>query len=54
MTPCVTTRTGIRIGASYVPKPMPVQGDAIKVQAALLDPRTARRPTLLERLWKWL
>lgn len=48
----------VRIGIAYVPPPQRVQGDAVKVQAAFLEPRTARQPSRLARLvapvWRWL
>jgi hypothetical protein len=53
-----TTRTGITIGAAYVPPPHRMQGHALKVQAALLEKRTLRPPSLLRRVlspvWRWL
>jgi hypothetical protein len=45
-----TTRTGITIGAAYVRPPQRMQGDAVKVQAALLEPRTRHAPSRLRRL----
>lgn len=37
------TRTGIRIGSAWTPRPNHVQSlDAHKVQSAFLEPRTAR------------
>lgn len=48
------TRTGLRIGVAYVPRPMAVSGDQERIQCALLDPRTARRPSALARVLGWL
>ncbi len=52
------TPAGLRIGRAHVPPPLPVQGDAVLIQAALLEPRTARPLPLLQaligRVWKWL
>ena len=46
-----TKRGGaIEIGRAYVRPPARVEGHALHVQAALLEPRTAQRPTLLQRL----
>lgn len=38
------------IGIAYVPKPMPVESEAVRLQAALLDPRTSEPQTMLQRL----
>jgi hypothetical protein len=47
---CYTTRTGLRIGIAYMKPPARMQGDAVKVQAALLEPRTRHAPSRLRRL----
>jgi hypothetical protein len=47
---CYTTRTGLRIGIAYMKPPARMQGDAVKVQAALLEPRTARPMSRLRLL----
>lgn len=57
MTP-YTTKSGLQIGLLYA-RPMPtIQGDALRLQAALLERRIAMQPTLLQRLtgavWRWL
>lgn len=53
-----TTATGLRIGIAHQRAAAPVQGDHLMLQAALLEPRTARPLTLLERVlgavWGWL
>lgn len=52
------TATGLRIGIAHAPRPAPVHGDALMLQAALLEPRTARPASLLRRMvcaaWSWL
>jgi hypothetical protein len=54
----VTTSTGITIGIAHQPKPQAMGTHAENLQAALLDPRTARPLTpvkrLLGALWRWL
>lgn len=46
------------IGRAYVPPPRRVEGDAIKLQAALLEPRTTKPQPLLLRViapvMRWL
>lgn len=59
MTPRYTTSTGLRIGAAWVPRPMPITSpDALLIQAALLEPRTQTEPGALRRIaaffWRWL
>ena len=58
MNPCHTTSTGLQIGRAYIPPASRMQGDAIKVQAALLEPRTLLPQSLLQRIfgrvWQWL
>ena len=55
-----TTRTGLRIGLQTVPLQAPDWApDAIRLQAALLDERTARAPTTLAgriagAIWRFL
>jgi len=58
MTPCHQTPTGLRIGAAYVPRPQPITGrDALRLQKALLDPRTRTEPSLWRKVaalfWGW-
>lgn len=52
-----TTKSGIVIGCAYS-KPPELQGDDFKLQAALLDKRTAQAPSMLRRVagavWGWL
>lgn len=52
------TRAGIRIGCAYVPPPPSPSKDAQRLQAALLEPRTARPLPLLRRVagvaWRFL
>ena len=52
------TATGLRIGIAHQRPAMPVHGDHLTLQAALLEPRTARPLSLLERIlgavWGWL
>jgi len=51
-----TTRAGVRIGSAYTPKPLRPEGDALRLQAALLEPRTTGEQTLTQRvlgaLWR--
>ena len=54
----ITTPAGVRIGCAYQ-RPAPrLDRDHQTVQAALLDPRTTTRPTLIQRvaapIWRWL
>lgn len=54
----VATRQ-VAIGSAHVPRPMPITGrDALHLQSALLDKRTAQPQSLLQRIagavWKWL
>ena len=55
-----TTRTGLRIGLQTVPLQAPDWSlDAIRLQAVLLDERTARAPTTLAgriagAIWRFL
>lgn len=49
----------LRIGIAHIPAPRPIhERDAITLQSALLEPRTARPQSriqqLLGGLWKWL
>ena len=49
----------IRIGIAHIPAPRQIQGrDAITLQSALLEPRTAQPQTRIQQLlggiWKWL
>lgn len=48
------TRTGIAIGAAYVPPPQTPGSEAVRIQAALLESRTARPLTVLRRLFGYL
>jgi hypothetical protein len=51
MNPPVTTSKGVRIGSAYVPPPAPIRStDALQLQRALLDPRTAKRTTWVQRI----
>jgi len=57
MTPYTTT-TGLRIGVAYVPRPQPItSADALRLQKALLDPRTRTEPSLWRKVaalfWGW-
>ncbi len=56
MTP-YTTKAGVRIGLQYIRPPMPITGDHIRLQAALLEPRTNLPPSLIARvlapLYRW-
>jgi hypothetical protein len=47
---CYTTKSGVQIGVRYFPPPNRMAGDAVKVQAALLEPRTLRPMSRLQRL----
>lgn len=42
------------IGAAFVPKPIPIEGDAVRLQSALLDPRTVRHEPLGRRFFNAL
>jgi hypothetical protein len=55
----VPIHTGkVQIGRAYIPPPHPMSHHAQQLQAALLEPRTARPLTLLQRMfgviWRWL
>lgn len=54
-----TFNTGrVRIGLCYIRPAMPIQGDAVILQTALLDKRSARPLRAWQRLlggiWSWL
>ena len=54
-----TTRSGVKIGIAYVPPPQPIRSlDAVRLQSALLEPRTKTAPSIVRRLvfpiWRWL
>lgn len=40
----------VRIGWAYVPRPLRIEGDAIRIQSALLEPRSATPQTLFQRI----
>lgn len=48
----------VQIGIAHIPKPQPMTADQERMQAALLDPRTAAPQSLTQRLlgaiWRWL
>lgn len=52
------TKTGIIIGGAAKHRPPAMTDDAIRIQSALLDKRTAHKPTVLRRVtgavWGWL
>jgi hypothetical protein len=52
------TRTGLIIGGAAKHRPPAMTDDAIRIQSALLDKRTAQKPTVLQRIfgavWRWL
>ena len=49
------TPTGIQIGLLYQPAMPVIQGDALRLQAALLNQRTPSRiERLVSRIWIWL
>lgn len=54
----VGTSAGLRIGIAHIPCAQPVEGDALRLQSALLEPRTARPPswlaTIAGAIWRWL
>ena len=57
MTPYNTGR--VRIGCAYIPPPMPIRGlDAMRLQSALLEPRTSHPVGMMRRMlavvWRWL
>ena len=61
MNPYSALSSGLQIGLMYKlrnPDPPPMEGDAIKLQSALLEPRTAKGPGALAAffgaIWKWL
>ena len=51
MTP-YTTSTGLQIGRCYIPPAMPVQGDAVSIQTALLG-KPASTSTLGDKVAGW-
>ncbi len=51
---CITTKAGVRIGIAYIAPPQRVQGDAVKVQEALLERRTLLPQTTLQRIWGYV
>jgi hypothetical protein len=57
MSPRINTGK-LLIGWAYVPKAMRIEGDAIRIQAALLEPRSATPQTLFQRvagsIWRLL
>lgn len=57
MTP-YTTRSGLQIGLLYTPRPPAIYGDALTLQTALLDKRTAQPGSWVQRVmgavWRWL
>lgn len=58
MTTFYTTKAGVRIGLLYIPPPARMIGDAMKLQAAFLEPKTtqpmSRLRWLAGRIWAWL
>ena len=48
----------VQIGIAHVPKPPPLTADQERMQAALLERRTASPQSLIQRLfgriWRWL
>lgn len=40
----ITTRSGVQIGSTFIPKPPMPSDDAERLQRALLDPLPERRP----------
>lgn len=54
----ITTPAGVRIGSAYTPKPQRLTADQERMQAALLEPRTATPRSFLQRLlgalWRFL
>lgn len=52
------TRTGLRIGCAWTPPPARTDRDHQRLQAALLEPRTAAPQPLPARvagaIWRWL
>ena len=52
------TRTGLRIGCAWTPPPAGTDRDHQRLQAALLEPRTATPLSLAARvagaIWRWL
>lgn len=57
-TALTVTPAGLRIGLAHIPRPLPIEADAARVQLALLEPRTARPLPVLARIagaiWRWL
>jgi len=58
MTPCVNTGK-LRIGIAHVPRQrIDLTGDSLRLQSALLDPRTAQPVSRVQRvigaIWRWL
>lgn len=58
----IQTRTGIIIGGAAKPRPAEMSGDAVRIQAALLEKRTQYAPTnivnvasyIASYIWRWL
>lgn len=48
----ITTASGVRIGSAYTPRAPTMDRDALRLQSALLDERTARRAPGLTILWR--
>ena len=53
------TKAGIVIGIAHIPQQRPMHGDsAVRIQSALLEPRTAHPRPLFARIlapvWRWL
>jgi len=52
------TRTGLIIGGAAKHRAPEMTSDAVKIQSALLDKRTAQKPTVLHSVagavWRWL
>lgn len=44
------TGKGLRIGIAHTPPPTPIYGDALRLQAALLEPKTAQPLPLFARI----
>ncbi len=58
VTPKTKRGGGIAIGIAHVPKPPKPGSEALRLQSALLDKRTARPLPLIRRIagavWRWM
>lgn len=57
-TPRTATAGAVQIGLRYMPKMPAIYGDALKLQSALIEPRTIGPQNWIQRaigaFWRWL